>query len=49
MNYHSDEWIKQRLQEHYEEALTIFPPRIKFWESSYKDHKITDWTTVVLT
>ena len=25
MNYHSDKWIKQRLQEHYEEALTIFP------------------------
>ena len=25
MNYHSDEWIMDRLQEHYEEALTIFP------------------------
>lgn len=25
MNYHSDEWIMERLQEHYEEALTIFP------------------------
>lgn len=25
MNYHSDEWIKQRVQEHYKEALTIFP------------------------
>lgn len=25
MNYHSDEYIMERLQEHYEEALTIFP------------------------
>lgn len=25
MNYHSDEWIMERLQEHYNEALTIFP------------------------
>ena len=25
MNYHSDEWIMDRLREHYEEALTIFP------------------------
>lgn len=25
MNYHSDKWIMERLQEHYEEALTIFP------------------------
>ena len=25
MNHHSDEWIMERLQEHYEEALTIFP------------------------
>lgn len=25
MNYHSDEWINDRLREHYEEALTIFP------------------------
>lgn len=25
MNFHSDEWIMERLKEHYEEALTIFP------------------------
>lgn len=25
MNYHSDKWINDRLREHYEEALTIFP------------------------
>lgn len=25
MNFHSDKWIMERLQEHYEEALTIFP------------------------
>ena len=25
MNYHSDEWIMERLNEHYQEALTIFP------------------------
>ena len=25
MNYHSDSWIMDRLQEHYQEALTIFP------------------------
>lgn len=25
MNYHSDKWIMDRLQEHYQEALTIFP------------------------
>lgn len=25
MNYHSDEWIMERLAEHYNEALTIFP------------------------
>lgn len=25
MNYHSDEWIMQRLQEHYNEALEYFP------------------------
>lgn len=25
MNYHSDKWIMDRVQEHYEEALTIFP------------------------
>ena len=25
MNYHSDKWIMDRLKEHYEEALTIFP------------------------
>lgn len=25
MNYHSDKWIMDRLQEHYNEALTIFP------------------------
>ena len=25
MNYHSDEWIMDRLSEHYQEALTIFP------------------------
>lgn len=25
MNFHSDEWIYARLNEHYEEALTIFP------------------------
>lgn len=25
MNFHSDEWIMDRLNEHYQEALTIFP------------------------
>ena len=25
MNYHSDKWIMDRVQEHYQEALTIFP------------------------
>lgn len=25
MNYHNDEWIMNRLQEHYNEAMTIFP------------------------
>lgn len=25
MNYHSDQWIMDRLNEHYQEALTIFP------------------------
>ena len=25
MNFHSDEWIMERLEEHYKEALTIFP------------------------
>jgi hypothetical protein len=25
MNFHSDEWIMDRLEEHYQEALTIFP------------------------
>jgi hypothetical protein len=25
MNFHSDEWIMERLNEHYQEALTIFP------------------------
>jgi hypothetical protein len=25
MNFHSDKWIMERLQEHYQEALTIFP------------------------
>lgn len=25
MNFHSDKWIMERLKEHYEEALTIFP------------------------
>lgn len=25
MNYHSDKWIMERLNEHYQEALTIFP------------------------
>ena len=25
MNFHSDKWIMDRLQEHYQEALTIFP------------------------
>lgn len=25
MNYHSDEWIADRVKEHYEEALTLFP------------------------
>lgn len=25
MNYHSDKWIMDRVQEHYNEALTIFP------------------------
>lgn len=25
MNYHSDSWIMDKLQEHYQEALTIFP------------------------
>ena len=25
MNYHSDKWIMDKLQEHYEEAMTIFP------------------------
>lgn len=25
MNYHTDEWIMERLNEHYQEALTIFP------------------------
>lgn len=25
MNYHSDGWVMDRLQEHYQEALTIFP------------------------
>lgn len=25
MNYHSDQWIMERLNEHYQEALTIFP------------------------
>lgn len=25
MNFHSDEWIMKRLNEHYQEALTIFP------------------------
>jgi predicted nucleotidyltransferase len=25
MNFHSDEWIMARLQEHYDEALTLFP------------------------
>ena len=25
MNFHSDKWIMDRLREHYEEALTIFP------------------------
>lgn len=25
MNFHSDEWIMARLQEHYNEALTLFP------------------------
>ena len=25
MNYHSDEWIMERLNEHYQEAITIFP------------------------
>lgn len=25
MNFHSDEWIMDRVREHYEEALTIFP------------------------
>jgi hypothetical protein len=25
MNFHSDEWIMERLHEHYQEALTIFP------------------------
>lgn len=25
MNYHNDEWIMERLQEHYEEALEYFP------------------------
>lgn len=25
MNYHSDEWIMERLQEHYQEALDYFP------------------------
>ena len=24
-NYHSDEWIMERVREHYEEALTLFP------------------------
>ena len=24
MNYHSDEWIMDRVREHYEEALTLF-------------------------
>lgn len=24
-NYHSDEWINERVREHYEEALTMFP------------------------
>ena len=25
MNYHTDEWINERVREHYEEALTMFP------------------------
>ena len=25
MNYHSNEWIMDRVQEHYNEALTIVP------------------------
>lgn len=25
MNFHSDEWIMERLNEHYQEALTVFP------------------------
>ena len=25
MNYHSDKWIMERVQEHYNEALTVFP------------------------
>lgn len=25
MNYHSNEWIMKRIEEHYQEALTFFP------------------------
>ena len=25
MNYHTDEWINERVREHYEEVLTMFP------------------------
>ena len=25
MNFHSDEWIMEKLNEHYQEALTLFP------------------------